>query len=502
MLSIRRSAISSSVKFAMPLRARINQAMLPALRVSFPRKYWSHLTCQSYSTSAEEDDVLFIPNRAIRTIQLNRPSKLNSLNQSMCNKIMPCMVEWTKSDVARTIILKGAGNKALCAGGDVAALAKGIAERGKEGSDAATSFFKDEYQLNQLIATYPKPYVALMNGITMGGGVGLSVHAPFRVATEKTLLAMPETDIGFFPDVGATFFLSRLDGEIGTYLALTSDRLKGYDAVAAGFATHYIPESQLPALEARLAEIISDDKVVPTDPFNLVNNVLEEFGCDAPENYVFHITGERRELIDRAFSKDTVEDIVAELQKDGSEWALKTRDTILARSPISVKTTLQALRSGRDIGITEAFSREYRLAEQFMHHPDFVEGVSAKLMSKPPRTPQWNPASIGDVSSSAVGEMLKPLADSTMSDIEFVNPNETFSQYPHKFGLPSEIDIQNYITGNDGSDREFKVSREEVFDHFQLLTRSKLGVNRKLTEVLARKTKSDPTDDTLLDWIY
>lgn len=446
--------------------------------------------------------MLFVPNRAVRTIVLNRPSKLNSLNKSMCDKIYPRLIEWTKSDVARTIVLKGSGNKALCAGGDITALASNIAKNGKTGSEWATAFFKDEYILNQLIATYPKPYVALMNGITMGGGVGLSVHAPFRVATEKTLFAMPETDIGFFPDVGGTFFLSRLDGEIGTYLALTSDRLKGYDVFSAGVATHYVPESLLPELEARLAEIISDDKIVPTDPFNLVNNVIEEFATDAPEGYQFSLSGAKRELIDRAFSKATAEEICSELEKEGSEFALKTRATILARSPTSVKTTLQALRNGKEIGITEALAREYRIAEHFMYHPDFVEGVSAKLLTKPPRVPQWNPATVGDVSPAVVTQMLEPMPDSNSPPIEFYNANETFLQYPHKFGLPSEVDIQNYVTGNDGSDREFKVSRDEVFDHFQLSTRSKLGVNRKLTEVLARKTTPDSSDDTLLDWNY
>lgn len=412
------------------------------------------------------------------------------------------MVEWTKSDVARTIIIKGSGNKALCAGGDVAALATGIAQNKKAGSELATEFFREEYQLNQLIATYPKPYVALMNGITMGGGVGLSVHAPFRVATEKTLFAMPETDIGFFPDVGATFFLSRLDGEIGTYLALTSDRLRGYDTVYAGIATHYVPESLLPELEARLAEIISDDKVIPTDPFNLVNNVLEEYSSDAPEGYRFSLSSEKRELIDRAFSKSTIEEICSELEKDGSEFGLKARETILSRSPTSLKTTLQALRQGKDIGVTEALSREYRIAEHFMHHPDFVEGVTAKLLTKPARAPKWSPATVGDVGAATVAEMLEPMADSTAAPIDFINPDVTYLEYPHQFGLPREADVQNYITGNDGSDREFKVSTEEVFDHFQLKTRSKLGVNRKLTDILARKTKPDPSDETLLDWNY
>lgn len=455
---------------------------------------------KSYSTQqADQDDVLFSPNRATRTIQLNRPQKLNSLNKSMVDKITPRLVEWSKSDLARTIIIKGSGEKAFCAGGDVAALASGIAKDGEAGAAAATEFFGAEYTLNHFIATYPKPYVALLNGITMGGGVGLSVHAPFRVATEKTLFAMPETDIGFFPDVGGTFFLPRLDGEIGTYLALSSDRLKGYDVVASGIATHFVPEGVLPQLEARLAEIISDDKVIPTDPYNLVNNVLEEFAIDAPEGYEFALSGKRRELIDSIFSKSSVEDILAGLEAEGSEWALKTLKTIQARSPTSVRVTLAALRRGSSISIADALDKEYKLAEQFMNHTDFVEGVTSKLIKKPPTAPEWNPSTIGAVQESTVKEFFTPRSESTV--LEKLSEHD-FLEYPHQFGLPSEKAIEAYITGADGSGREGKVTKEEVYDHFQYLTRSKLGVSRKIDEVLARKTQPYPEDPEFLDWKY
>lgn len=161
----------------------------------------------------------------MRTVELNRPKKLNSLNGSMARKIVPRLQEWTKSQMANVIVVKGEG-RALCAGGDVAALAQQN-QQGTEGQQASKDYFALEYKLDHLIATYPKPYVAFMDGITMGGGVGLSVHAPFRIATENTVFAMPETTIGFFPDVGASFFLPRMDGELGTYLALTSEQLKG-----------------------------------------------------------------------------------------------------------------------------------------------------------------------------------------------------------------------------------------------------------------------------------
>lgn len=477
----------------MTLRAKINPNMLPALA--------RNNSSASSSSPSDADDVLFAPNRAIRTITLNRPAKLNSLNQSMVDKIIPRMVEWTKSDTAQSIILKGAGNKALCAGGDVAALANDIAQNGPEGSARSTVFFKDEYTLNHLIASYPKPYIAVMNGITMGGGVGLSVHAPFRIATEKTLFAMPETDIGFFPDVGGSFFLSRLDGQIGTYLALTSARLKGYDAVAAGIATHYIPESLLPDVESRLAEVFVDS-VAPIDAHSLVNSVLLEFETAAPEGYVFSLSGKARESIDAAFSNKTVEDIVAALEADGSDIAKSALKAILSRSPTAVKVTLAALRRGETLGIKDALDAEYRLAENFMYGHEFVEGVSAKLISKPARTPEWKPATLQEVTPDIVNGYISNRPDSVVQDIEFIHPENNFTKYPHTFGLPSEQQIKDYVLGNDNPDREFKVSAQEVHEHFDNITRGKLGVHQKIDDIIVRMTKPDPTDVQLLDWIY
>lgn len=476
----------------MSLRAKINPAMLPPLARN----------SSSASIAPEDaDDVLFAPNRGVRVITLNRPAKLNSLNQSMVDKIMPRMVEWTKSDTAQSVILKGAGAKALCAGGDVSALAKDIADNGPEGSARSTGFFKDEYTLNHLIASYPKPYVSIMNGITMGGGVGLSVHAPFRVVTEKTLFAMPETDIGFFPDVGGSFFLSRLDGHIGAYLALTSARLKGYDAVSAGIGTHYIPEALLPDLEARLAEVFVDS-VAPIDAFSLVNSVLLEFESAAPDGYVFSLSGKNRETIDNCFSKATAEEIVSALEADGSELALSAKKAILSRSPTSVKVTLEALKRGKQLGIKDALDAEYRLAENFMYGHEFVEGVSAKLIAKPARAPEWKPATLQEVTPELVKQYLTPRPNTTVPAIEFFHPENNFLAYPHKYGLPSEQQVQEHVLGEDNPDREFKVSVKEVIDHFDNITKSKLGAREKIQDILARKTKPDPTDAQLLDWIY
>lgn len=417
----------------------------------------------------------------------------------MVDKITPRLIEWSKSDSAQTIILKATGNRALCAGGDITSLAVGIKEKQDEGSAAAAAFFRDEYQLNHLIASYSKPYISIMNGITMGGGVGLSVHAPFRIATENTVFAMPETDIGFFPDVGGTFFLPRLDGQVGAYLALTSQRLKGYDVVSAGIATHYVPESLLPELEARLSEIFDEKDIESVDIFSLVNDAIEDFATDAPEGYKYLLSGADREAIDAAFSQPTVEDVIRFLETSDASIAQDTIKKINQRSPTSIKVTFEALKRGKTLDITSALAAEYRLAERFMYGTEFAEGVTAKLIRREP--PKWNPSELAAVTPSIVNDYLTPIPDSKNPDIDFIDPSVNFLEYPHKFGLPTEKEVRDYITGDDSSDREFKVNKEEVLTYFDSKTKSKLGVRRKIEEILARKTKPDSRDPTLLDWV-
>lgn len=410
---------------------------------------------------------------------LNRPKKLNSLNQSMVDKITLKLKEWMNSSEVHSVYLKGAGGKALSAGGDVAAIAVLIAERGGPGSEVATAFFQDEYIMNHLIATYPKPYIALMHGVTMGGGVGVSIHAPFRIATEKTLFAMPETDIGFFPDVGATYFLSRLDGEIGTYLALSSARLRGYETVSAGLATHYITTDKLPEFEKRLKKLAKNGE--SKDSFDQVNKLLEEFSSGPPQGYRYSLSGERRKLIDRAFGKSNAVDIIAELEKEGSEFSLTTVKTIRQRSPLSVQVTLRALRRGLKDGIIDALNNEFRLAERFMYHQDFVEGVTSKLVLKPPRVPVWKHSSVEEVSESEVKEMLSPKPDSKFQDIDFIDKSLNFHQYPHSYGLPSEFNINQYVNG-----RSQKPTQEQVISYFEAVTQHKKGVVKHITEILNR----------------
>ena len=448
--------------------------------------------------SDDPDDVLFSSLYGVRTIELNRPKKLNSLNGSMARKILPRLREWEKSQLANVILISGAGPKAFCAGGDVAELATQNKE-GPSGQKKSADFFALEYQLDHLIATYSKPYIAIMDGITMGGGVGLSVHAPFRIATEKTVFAMPETTIGFFPDVGGSFFLPRLDGEIGTYLALTSERLHGVQAFYAGIATHYLDSSVLSQLTTRLSELVFKDYASLSERQQLINNTIAEFtsSLPSPDSYEAakygNITGSLREAIDRTFKYNSVEEILRALHNETrspdekiAEWAKATQKTISLRSPTSLRVTLRQLREGKKWNISETFIREHKLAAMFMGHHDFVEGVSARLINRPPTKPEWKPASLEEVSEADVNEFFKmPSKDEAVALVEPYQGalDQQYKDYPHAvFALPRESDIQRVIRshGKDGA--------KAVIDEMLRRWNNKLGVKEKVEDVIARKT--------------
>ncbi|EKG16396.1 Crotonase core [Macrophomina phaseolina MS6] len=430
----------------------------------------------------EPDDVLFDKVYGVRTIELNRPKKLNSLNGSMARKIIPRLREWSQSQLANVIIIKGNG-RAFCAGGDVAALAK-LNTQGKEGQQQSSDYFGLEYKLDHLIATYSKPYVAFMDGITMGGGVGLSVHAPFRIATENTIFAMPETTIGFFPDVGASFFLPRMDGQMGTYLALTSEQLKGVDVFYHGIATHYIHSSSLPELEARLAELTFKDYASLQERHAIINATIEEFvtGLPAPRA---EISGQLRAAVDECFKPEN-ESIAAILDsltvlKESSNttlspWAAKTIDTMQQRSPTSVLVALQQLRVSRNWGIADTFHHEYNIASRFMAHPDFVEGVQARLVRRQKERPNWEPATFDQVDPKEIDAFFQG-----RQSLELLEngPEANYKEYPHAWlGLPKE----NFILQKAqrlGSDRE-------VIQFFVKEYKGKAGVKEKVQEVLER----------------
>lgn len=482
----------------MALRAKINSAMLPVGTDSIPGK--AHYS--SFQPTYDPNDVLFTTDKGIHSIVLNRPTKLNCIDQSMISKIIPQLVEWTEAKDAKMVVVKGAGHRALCAGGDVTALAKDNFYNGSEGAARSTVYFRDEYYLNHLLATYPKPFVSVMNGITMGGGVGISVHAPFRIITEKTMFAMPEADIGFFPDVGGTYFLPRLDGESGVYLGLTSTRLKGYDAYAAGVGTHFISESLLPEVEARLAEVFSHKIATTEDAFELVNAILMEFESPPPEGYKFFLTGATRKMIDYCFSRTSAEEIAASLLADGSPIALAAHKAFLARSPTSVKVTLAAMRRARHLGIREALEAELRLAENFMYGREFIEGVNAKLISKPARPPKWNPPTLERVSEEIVHEFLGHRPNSVIDGNRFLHPEHNGLYPRHHYGLPAERHIHDYIVRSDDTGKPFHVSAAQVLAYFVHKTRGKYGVREKVQEVIDRKTRQDPTNPEFITWVY
>ncbi|XP_062566224.1 3-hydroxyisobutyryl-CoA hydrolase, mitochondrial-like isoform X2 [Saccostrea cucullata] len=354
-------------------------------------------TAYNFSTSTPDDVIAeMIDTKGV--ITLNRPKVLNSLNLSMIRKIFPKLTEWENDPHTTMVIIKGSGDKAFCAGGDIRA----VTEAGKVGDRLAQDFFREEYILNNKIGTYEIPYIALIDGITMGGGVGLSVHGMFRVATEKTVFAMPETAIGLFPDVGGGYFLPRLGGKLGVYLALSGFRLKGRDVLKAGVATHFVQSSKIPELESALLGL---DNARAHD----IGEVLENFqnmSTDIPDTDF--ILEPHMEEIDKLFDGDTVEQIVENLKKEGSEWAKKQLHTLSKMSPTSMKITLRQILEAETMTLQDVLVMEYRLSQRCVEDHDFYEGVRAVLVDKD-QSPKWNPPTLEKVTPQKVDWYFSPL---------------------------------------------------------------------------------------------
>ena len=326
------------------------------------------------------DEIVFSRQGCAGLVTLSRPDALNALTRGMCVELHRQLDAWAVDDAVRVVVVTGAGDKAFCAGGDVV----GLYRAGKAGSADWEGFFADEYRMNLAIGRYPKPYVALIDGVTMGGGVGISIHTPYRVATERTLFAMPETGIGLVPDVGGTHALSHMPGEIGTFLGLTGARLKAADCLYAGVATHHLPS----ASRAGIIDALADG--------GAVDAVLAAAHVDPGPP---PLAG-RRADIDRYFAADSVEAIMAALSM-GDEWAEAQRDHLMKMSPTSMKLTLRALREGRGDDLAGCLVREYRLVSAIKSGHDFFEGVRAQLIDKD-RKPIWRPAALRDVTEDIV----------------------------------------------------------------------------------------------------
>jgi enoyl-CoA hydratase len=323
----------------------------------------------------DEHTVIAHRDGRVGRIILNRPQALNALDLSMIRTCTRALREWSDDPLVHAVVIEAAGDRAFCAGGDVRALRQYHLDGEHHKAEA---FFREEYALNQMIATYPKPYIALIDGICMGGGIGVTVHAPYRVATEQAAFAMPETAIGFFPDIGATFFLPRLPGQLGTYLGLTGARMQGADAVHAGLATHFVLRADLPTLSGALAK---------DGP-----GALGAYVARLPS---FSLVA-KRAAIDLCFAADTMIEIIRRIQAIDDNWASETLTVLRAMSPSALCWTLMALRRGASLTLGQCLAAELALTRATMRHSDFAEGVRAMVVDKD-RAPRWRPSRIEEV---------------------------------------------------------------------------------------------------------
>lgn len=360
---------------------------------------------------APTNQVLVKESSNVRTIILNRPKQLNALSLEMISRLLELFRAYEENPSVKMIIMKGEG-RAFCAGGDVAAVVNDINKGGwKVGAD----FFSKEFTLNYLMATYTKPQVSLLRGIVMGGGAGASMHGRFRVATDNSVFAMPETALGLFPDVGASYYLSRLPGFFGEYVGLTGARLDGTEMLACGLATHFVPLEKLSLLEDALCKANTGDPIV-------ISNIINEYASTPKlkeKSQYF-----RLKTIERCFSRRTVEDIISALEKEAArsmdDWISWTIESIKKASPTSLKISLRSIRQGRLEGVGQCLIREYRMVCSVMQgefSKDFFEGCRALLLDKD-KNPKWEPSKLEQVSDSMVNCYFEALNDKDWEDLK------------------------------------------------------------------------------------
>ncbi len=338
------------------------------------------------------NEVLIDVEGKVGRIRLNRPKALHALNEPMCAAMLETLAAWRSDPAVETVIVDHAEGRGFCAGGDIRMIAKSGAGDGA----AARAFFRVEYQLNHALFTYPKPVVAFMDGITMGGGVGISAPARYRVATDHTRFAMPETAIGLFPDVGGGWYLARLPGRLGEFVALTGARLDGPECVALGIATHYLPSQRLDEVKHQIVANAGG-----------VGELLNKFALPVPEAKILR----HREEIDQLFGPETLEGIFKALEAEGSFWALAQAKSLHGKSPQSMKVSLRLVREGRKIATFEdEMRREFAIASRIVHTHDFIEGVRAVIIDKD-NAPHWNPATPEGVTPQMVNALFAALPE-------------------------------------------------------------------------------------------
>ncbi|ESW06529.1 hypothetical protein PHAVU_010G055600 [Phaseolus vulgaris] len=348
--------------------------------------------------------VLVEGNGCSRMAILNRPSALNALNTNMAATLHKLYRSWEDNPDIGFVMMKGSG-RAFAAGGDIVALYHLI---NKGNMEACKEFFRTAYSFMYLIGTYLKPHVALLNGITMGGGAGVSIPGTFRVATDKTIFATPEVHIGFHPDAAASFYLSHLPGHLGEYLALTGEKLNGVEMVTCGLATHYSSSAKLPLIEEQLGKLVTDDPSV-------IEATLEHYGDLAQPDSSSVL--QRIEILDKCFCHDTVEEIVDAMENAASEtkdaWCISTLNRLKEASPLSLKVALRSIREGRFQTLDQCLVREYRMTLQAIHRKisgDISEGVRARVVDKD-FAPKWDPPTLENVSQDMVDQYFFPLSE-------------------------------------------------------------------------------------------
>lgn len=342
-----------------------------------------------------DEEVFFEVKESLGLITLNRPKALNALTLSMVRKIHPKLKEWENDSSIKYVLIKAQGEKAFCAGGDIRALH----DWGKNNEDEAIGFYREEYTLNQYIKRYPKPYISLVNGIVMGGGVGLSVHGSHRIAGENYSFAMPETGIGLFPDVGGSFFLSRLKYEAGTYLALTGSRIKAADAIFLKTATNFVKSENF-------SSIINDLSKGERDP----GDILTSYSSSPDEESEFEMISD---FSLKNFKGNTIEEIIDNLKNNNSDFARKILSIIGTKSPTSLKVALRSLQLGRKNSFEDCMKMEFRMVNKVMNDHDFYEGVRALIIDKDNK-PSWSPKSIEDVDDGFVDEFFHSLSENEL----------------------------------------------------------------------------------------
>lgn len=336
-------------------------------------------------------DILVTQKGNLGVLTLNRPQTLNALTFAMIQLLSQQLKAWEIDNTIHAVVIQAAEGKAFCAGGDV----RWLYEMGKQKDPIQQQFFIEEYRLNRLIHQYKKPYIALMNGLTMGGGVGVSLHGSHRVASESFVFAMPETTIGFFPDIGASYLLSRCAGMMGIYLGLTGIRLNTEESLHQGLITHNIPFSAFPQVLESLSQLD-----LSTDPFLQVSRCLTQYSH--PDKQAFPAQA----AVDHCFSHATIEEIIASLRQVNNDWHQETATALLSKSPLSLKVTLEQLRRAKSLEFDDCIAMDAALVRHFMHNHDFYEGVRALLIDKD-KSPRWQPSTLNEVSAELVNRYFE-----------------------------------------------------------------------------------------------